>query len=58
MYNPTNRWLSVLCQQPRGSSSSEAVKEEQGDETDTLRGHLIYECVCSYRHFACVCASE
>lgn len=53
MYNPTNSLVSMLCQQPCGSSSSEAVKEsltgEQADETDTQRGHFIYLlCVWAY----------
>ena len=57
MYNPTNHLVSVLCQQPCGSSSSEAVKESltggQADETDTQRGHFIYMMLCVF-----VCVSE
>lgn len=43
MYNPTYCLVSVLCQQPCGSSSSEAVKEflTEGQTDETKRSfHL------------------
>lgn len=50
MYNPTNSLVSVLCQHPCGSSSSEVVKESltggHADENDTLMcTHIVRACV-------------
>lgn len=58
MRNPTSSSVSVLCQQPGASSSSEAVKESLtgGQADETKRSFPL--CMCVRTHlFMCVTVS-